>query len=87
VLFLYNEVARRRTKADNPFSKGEATSNGCSFAVSASELIRKQAELEGNVRVNKKSVKTPNYICRARDILSLKTKQGIKKLSLKNFLK
>ena len=41
----------------------------------------------GNVRVNNKSVKTPNYICRARDTVSLRTKQGIKKLFLKKYLK
>jgi ribosomal protein S4 len=39
------------------------------------------------VRVNNKSVKTPNYICRPRDTVSLRTKQGIKKVFLKNFLK
>ncbi len=39
------------------------------------------------MRVNNKSVKTPNYICRPRDVVSLRTKQGIKKLFLKNYLK
>ncbi len=39
------------------------------------------------MRVNNKSVKTPNYICRARDTVSLRTKQGIKKLFLKKYLK
>lgn len=37
----------------------------------------------GNVRINNKFVKTPNYICKLKDVISVKTPSGVKKVSVK----
>nr|ANQ46397.1 ribosomal protein S4 [Tetrabaena socialis] len=73
---------KKRLEKTLPFVLLRIKGLGLTSVSAAVELITK-----GNVRVNNKSVKTPNYICRPRDTVSLRTKQGIKKLFLKNFLK
>jgi ribosomal protein S4 len=35
---------------------------------------------QGNVKINNKRVRTPNYICTPRDVISLTTKQGVASL-------
>jgi small subunit ribosomal protein S4 len=39
---------------------------------------------QGNVRINNRFTKTPNYICKAKDAISVKTVNGVKKLNLKD---
>nr|QKN19249.1 ribosomal protein S4 [Eudorina cylindrica] len=73
---------KKRLEKTLPFVLLQIKALGLTSVSAAVELITK-----GNVRVNNKSVKTPNYICRARDTVSLKTKQGIKKVFLKKYLK
>lgn len=73
---------KKRLEKTLPFVLLKIKALNLTSVSAAVELITK-----GNVRVNNKSVKTPNYICRPRDIVSLRTKQGIKKLFLKNYLK
>lgn len=38
---------------------------------------------EGNIQINNKKVTIPNYICNSKDIISIKTKQGFRKIKLK----
>lgn len=73
---------KKRLEKTLPFVLLQIKGLGLTSVSTAVELITK-----GNVRVNNKSVKTPNYICRARDTVSLRTKQGIKKVFLKKYLK
>nr|WGT92333.1 ribosomal protein S4 [Desmotetra delicata] len=40
---------------------------------------------QGNLRINNKRVRKPNYVCSSRDVLSIMTKQGMRKLSLKDY--
>lgn len=37
---------------------------------------------QGNVKINNKRIKTPNYLCSARDVISLNTKQGVRQIKL-----
>ena len=39
---------------------------------------------QGNVRINNRFTKTPNYICKPKDSISVKTLNGVKKLNLKD---
>jgi small subunit ribosomal protein S4 len=41
----------------------------------------------GALRINNKRVRTPNYICTARDVLSITTKGGIRQIKLAGVLK
>ena len=41
---------------------------------------------QGNLKINNKRVRTPNYICTPRDVISLTTKQGIRQIKLAEFL-
>nr|AYQ95056.1 ribosomal protein S4 [Palmellopsis texensis] len=40
---------------------------------------------KGNLKVNNKRVKTPNFICSGRDLISLQTKQGLRKIKLTDY--
>jgi small subunit ribosomal protein S4 len=40
-----------------------------------------QVITKGNVKVNNKFIKTPNYICKPKDNISIKTATGVKKLT------
>jgi ribosomal protein S4 len=40
---------------------------------------------QGNVKINNKRVRTPNYICTPRDVISLTTKQGVRQIKLAEF--
>ncbi len=40
---------------------------------------------QGYVRINNKRVKTPNYICTSRDVISLVTKKGLRQIKLTQF--
>jgi small subunit ribosomal protein S4 len=40
---------------------------------------------QGNLKINNKKIRTPNYICTARDVISLITKQGIRQIKLAEF--
>ncbi len=40
---------------------------------------------QGNIKVNNKKVRTPNYICTPRDVISLTTKQGVRQIKLSQF--
>jgi len=73
---------KKRLEKTLPFVLLQIKGLGLNSVSAAVELITK-----GNVRVNNKSVKTPNYISRARDTVSLRTKQGIKKFFLKKYFK
>jgi small subunit ribosomal protein S4 len=37
---------------------------------------------QGLLKVNNKAIRTPNYICSARDVLSIVTKQGVRQIKL-----
>ena len=39
----------------------------------------------GNLKVNNKKVKTPNFICNPRDVISLETKQGFRKIKVTDY--
>nr|ALO21066.1 ribosomal protein S4 [Lobochlamys segnis] len=47
---------------------------------SALQLITK-----GRLKVNNKKVKTPNFVCNSRDIISIQTKQNIRKIKLTEY--
>jgi ribosomal protein S4 len=70
---------KKRLEKTLPFVLLKIKSLNLTSVSSAVELISK-----GNVRVNNRPVKTPNYICRARDTISLRTKQGVKRIKLNN---
>lgn len=40
---------------------------------------------QGYVRINNKRVKTPNYICTARDVISLTTTKGVRQIKLNQY--
>ena len=40
---------------------------------------------QGNLKINNKRVRTPNYICNPRDVLSITTKEGSRQLKLAGF--
>jgi ribosomal protein S4 len=42
---------------------------------------------QGLLKINNKQVRTPNYICTSRDVLSITTKQGVKQIKLAQILK
>jgi ribosomal protein S4 len=42
---------------------------------------------QGNVQVNNKKVNLPNYICNAKDIITIKTKQDSLKIKLADYFK
>jgi small subunit ribosomal protein S4 len=70
---------KKRLEKTLPFVLLKIKSLNLTSVSAAVELIAK-----GNVRVNNTRVKTPNYICRARDTISLRTKQGVKRIKLNN---
>jgi small subunit ribosomal protein S4 len=72
---------KKRLLLTLPFVLMRVKGLGLTNVSAAVELISK-----GSVRINNGRVVTPNYICRARDVLSLRTKQGIKKIPLKKYL-
>nr|BCA78192.1 ribosomal protein S4 [Astrephomene gubernaculifera] len=59
---------KKRLEKTLPFVLLQIKGLGLTSVGAAVELIKK-----GNVRVNQKIVKTPNYICRPRDTVSLRT--------------
>lgn len=40
---------------------------------------------QGNVKINNKRIKTPNYLCSPRDVISLNAKQGVRQIKLAEF--
>jgi ribosomal protein S4 len=40
---------------------------------------------QGKLKINNKRVRTPNYICSAKDIISIQTKQGNRQIKLSDF--
>jgi small subunit ribosomal protein S4 len=40
---------------------------------------------QGKLKINNKRVRTPNYICSAKDVISIQTKQGIRQIKLSDF--
>nr|YP_010564923.1 ribosomal protein S4 [Chlamydomonas chlamydogama]UZA61926.1 ribosomal protein S4 [Chlamydomonas chlamydogama] len=41
---------------------------------------------QGNLKVNNKRIRTPNYICNPRDVISISTKQGTRQIKLMDVL-
>nr|ALO21461.1 ribosomal protein S4 [Lobochlamys culleus] len=44
-----------------------------------------QVITKGKLKINNKRVKTPNFICSSRDVISLQTKQGVRKIKLTEY--
>lgn len=40
---------------------------------------------EGKLKINNKRVRTPNYICSSKDVISIQTKQGVRQIKLSQF--
>lgn len=40
---------------------------------------------QGKLKINNKRVRTPNYICSAKDVISIQTKQGVRQIKLSQF--
>ena len=40
---------------------------------------------QGKLKINNKKVRTPNYICSSKDIISIQTKQGVRQIKLSQF--
>ena len=40
---------------------------------------------QGKLKINNRIVKTPNYICSSKDIISIQTKQGVRQIKLNDF--
>lgn len=40
---------------------------------------------QGSLKINNKRVRTPNYICNSRDVLSVTTAQGVRRIKLAEF--
>lgn len=40
---------------------------------------------KGNLKVNNKRIKTPNFLCNSKDIITLQTKQGLRKIKLTEY--
>jgi small subunit ribosomal protein S4 len=40
---------------------------------------------QGSLKINNKRVRTPNYICNSRDVLSITTAQGVRRIKLADF--
>ena len=40
---------------------------------------------QGKLKINNKKIRTPNYICTSKDIISIQTKQGVREIKLSQF--
>jgi small subunit ribosomal protein S4 len=50
--------------------------------VVATVALAVQLIKQGNIRINSKIIKTPNYICKPKDAISVKTANGVQKMKI-----
>ena len=51
----------------------------------AKELYDDKLSDDNSNKINNKRIRTPNYICTSKDIISIQTKQGVREIKLSQF--